>query len=222
MGQDVVTSVNTCGLLIRNKITFDRPAERTLYTLLDLGIWGHTYENPDTVHEAYVVQGPECDHAVAHDRERYLAVAQRRLSDDHQRFDDYRVSEQGICEEPRRSAWADIYEENDGYIDSNEYGRGDLDTGFGLYVDDTTHVEWLTAVEFCYGETPPVAHAMALLDRGYRSERCDFANAWEKWHAGVSHGPTDDSRANDPYEKPERSRNSICVIPGEESTGSRI
>ncbi|MDS0301313.1 glycoside hydrolase family 15 protein [Halogeometricum sp. S1BR25-6] len=199
--QDIITSVNTCGLLLRNRASFSSPGERTLYTLLGLGIKGHDHDHPHAVQDAYHVDEGNEDFLVAHDQNRYLAAAQERSTTDDRRFDGLRIGKKGHRSGTDKSAWNDVYVENDGYIDSNTYNHGDLDAAFGLYAGEVTDVEWVTAIGYCRGEEWPISHAREMLDNGYERERNAFAEAWTEWHDGVTNGPTDDERANELYEK---------------------
>jgi GH15 family glucan-1,4-alpha-glucosidase len=149
---------------------------------------------------------------VAHDDDddRYVAFAQQHA--DRRRFDGHRVGVAGKREGPDRSAWSEIHEDNDGWIDANETATGDLDVGFGLHCDsaadyngeggtDNTSVEWLTAVGFGHSEADAIAHARDVLDRGYAAELATFAEAWEGWNDGITETPTDDPTVTDLYER---------------------
>lgn len=197
--QRVVGSVDTCGLLIETEAAFETVAERTFYTITDLGIHGHDHEDPNAVQEAFITERDGADLVVATDGDRWLAFAQDR--DGNREFDGRRIGHTGVAEGPDRSAWADIYEGNDGFIDDTDRAEGNLDVGVGLYVGETDAASWLTAVGFGYGEDAAVEHALRLLDRGYEAERAAFTTAWEEWHETVSDGPTDDPEVNDLYER---------------------
>ncbi|TKX55521.1 glycoside hydrolase family 15 [Halorubrum sp. SP3] len=197
--QRVVASVDTCGLLIETDAEFETVAERTFYTVADLGIHGHDHEDPNAVQEAYVTERDGAELVVATDGDRWLAFAQDRDGD--REFDGRRIGHTGVAAGPDRSAWADIYEGNDGFVDDAERGEGNLDAGVGLYVGETDAASWLTGVGFGYGEDAAVEHALRLLDRGYESERESFATAWKEWHETVSDGPTDDPAVNGLYER---------------------
>ncbi|MFC7116556.1 glycoside hydrolase family 15 protein [Natronoarchaeum sp. GCM10025703] len=197
--QHVVASVDTCALLLRTDAAFETVAERTFYTVTDLGIQGHNHEDPNAVQEAYVTERDGAELVVATDGDRWLAIAQDH--DGRREFDGNRIGHTGVSTGPGRSAWADIYEGSDGFIDDTERGEGNLDVGVGLYVGETDEASWLTGVGFGYGADAAVEHALTVLDRGYESERKSFADAWETWHATVSDGPTDDSTVNGLYER---------------------
>ena len=197
--QRVVASVDTCGLLIHTDATFETTAERTFYTLLDLGIHGHDHGDPNAVQEAFVTERDGVEFVVATDGDRWLAFAQDH--DGRREFDGHRIGHTGVPTGPERSAWSDIYERNDGFIDDTERAEGNLDVGVGLYVGEAEAESWLTGVGFGYGIAPAIEHAMTVLDRGYESERESFASAWEEWHETVSDGPTDDPDVNDLYER---------------------
>ena len=197
--QRVVASVDTCGLLIHTSAAFETVAERTFYTVMDLGIHGHDHEDPNAVQEAFVTERDGTEFVVATDGDRYLALAQE--GEGRRAFDGHRIGHTGVAHGEDRSAWADIYEGNNGFIDDTERAAGNLDVGVGLYAGETDEASWLTVVGFGYGVDSAVEHALTLLDRGYESERESFESAWEEWHATVSDGPTDDDAANDLYER---------------------
>ncbi|WP_197428627.1 hypothetical protein [Halapricum sp. CBA1109] len=134
LDQYVVVSVDRCSMTVRNEVDFERRGDRTLYTLLNLGIKGHDHEDPNAVHEAQVRCTPDHDVILADDDTRFLAMAQDHDGD--RSFDGYRVGTTGQHDGRERSAWADIYRENDGWIDPAIAGSGDLDAGVGLFVPD--------------------------------------------------------------------------------------
>jgi len=197
--QQVITSVDTCGLLLRTDAVFETVAERTFYTVTDLGIQGHDHEDPNAVQEAYVTEHDGAELVVATDGDRWLALAQDH--DGRREFDGNRIGHTGVSTGAERSAWADIYEGSDGFIDDTERAEGNLDVGVGLYVGETDEASWLTGVGFGYGVDAAVEHALTVLDRGYESERESFSDAWETWHTTVSDGPTDDAVVNGLYER---------------------
>jgi len=198
--QDVVASTNQCSILVRNRASFDTARERTLYTLFNLGIKGHSHEDPNAVHAAHVVHEGDYDVVTATDGNRHVAFAQAH--DGYRKFDGHRIGRIGKHEGVDRSAWADIYEESDGWIDDTESDSGDLDVGVGLYVDDAESEEWLTAVGFAtQSEQKAIDHAIDALDAGYENERKAFTEAWEDWHDGVTTSPTGDSAVDDRYER---------------------
>ncbi|WP_136602920.1 glycoside hydrolase family 15 protein [Salinigranum halophilum] len=206
--QDVIASVDRCALLVRNRASFADARQRTLFTLFNLGIKGHSHDDPHGVQDAAVRHEDDCDVLVANDGERYVAFAQVR--DGTRRFDGHRIGAAGRSHGSDRSTWTDVYEENDGWIDSTEEAIGDLDAGFGLYVDSEdygdkkdgdTEVEWLTVMGFAMDEKSAVDHARESLDAGYDSERREFVDAWESWHEGVGDAPTGDPKVDDLYER---------------------
>ena len=198
--QDVVASSNQCSILVRNTATFETPHERTLFTVFNLGIKGHSHEDPNAVQSAHVVHAEEYDALTATDGTRHLAFVQAH--DNRRRFDGHRIGTTGESEGPERSAWADVYEENDGWIDSTTAGVGNLDAGFGLHVGETESVEWLTAIGFAKeSEDRAIEHALDALDTGYDAERDAFADAWSEWNDGITTAPTGDEFVDDLYER---------------------
>ena len=185
---------------MRNRADFEATRDRTLYTLFNLGIKGHSHEDPNAVQAAHVVDTEEYSVVTATDGNRHVAFAQSH--DGYRGFDGHRVGRTGVREGPGRSAWRDIYEESDGWIDENESESGELDAGFGLYLDDCERAEWLTAVGFAKGsEQAAIDHAIDALDNGYEAEREAFAEAWTEWHEDVTTAPTGDDAVDDRYER---------------------
>jgi len=200
LAQDVVASSNQCSLLVRNRASFESAHERTFYTVFSLGIKGHSHEVPHAVQSAHVVHADDCDVVTATDGDRHVAFAQDRNG--HRRFDGHRVGHAGQSEGPDRSAWADVYEEADGWIDDTESATGSLDAGFGLHCGEVEHAKWLTAVGFSSdSEQRAIEHARQALDRSYEDESADFAEAWEDWHEGVTTAPTGEAAVDDRYER---------------------
>ena len=198
--QDVVASSNQCSILVRNTASFDTTHERTLFTVFNLGIKGHSHEDPNAVQSAHVVETDEYDALTATDGNRHVAFVQSH--DGRRRFDGHRIGTAGESTGPERSAWADVYEENDGWIDSTASGAGDLDAGFGLYADAAESVEWLTAIGFAQeSEDRAIEHALDALEAGYDAERAAFASAWDKWSEGVTTAPTGEPAVDDLYER---------------------
>lgn len=197
--QQVVASIDTCGVLMQTTAEFETVAERTFYTVMNLGINGHSHQNPDAVQEAFVREhnGVEC--IVATDGNRWLALAQEHSG--QQGFDGRRIGHTGISSGPRQSAWADIYQENTGFIDESAQAKGNLDAGVGVYAGETKAASWLTSVGFGYGMDAAIEHAFTLLDQGYEAEQRSFEEAWQEWHETVSSGPTDDAAVNGLYER---------------------
>ena len=197
--QTVVARVDTCALLVRTTAAFESVAERTFYTVMNLGIHGHDHEDPNAVQEAFVTERDGVEFVVATDGDRHLALAQDH--DGRREFDGHRIGHTGVSDGPDRSAWSDVYERNDGFVDDTEAAEGNLDVGVGVYAGDTDGTSWLTAVGFGYGVDAAVEHARTVLDRGYESERGAFADAWAEWHGTVSGGPTGDAAVDDLYER---------------------
>jgi GH15 family glucan-1,4-alpha-glucosidase len=195
--QSVVTGSNQCSILLGNRMRFEEQRDRTLYTTSNLGIKGHSHEDPNAVQAGHVRHEDDCDVITATDGNRHIAFAQAH--DGRRRFDGHRLGRTDEHFGPGRSAWDDIYRENDGWIESNESASGNLDAGFGLYVPEADTVEWLTAIGFARSEDSAVANARGALDAGYEAERAAFADAWEEWQEGVRSEPTGDDAVDDWY-----------------------
>ncbi|MDS0300077.1 glycoside hydrolase family 15 protein [Halogeometricum sp. S1BR25-6] len=203
LSQDVLVSVDRPALLVRNSVSFSEAGERTIFSVLNSSIQDGGEESEGDEAYATTAEGEagEYECVVSHDGERYFAVALRRAETGQRSFDGRRMGLLGETESETKSAWHDIYRENDGYIDSNDEMGGSLDIGFGLYVDDDEAATWTTAVGFGHSEDDALDAVTSALDRGYEAEREAFADAWETWHEGVSDGPTDDDGANAMYER---------------------
>ncbi|MUW14043.1 glycoside hydrolase family 15 [Halorubrum sp. CBA1125] len=198
--QDVVASSNQCSILVRNTADFDSSHERTLFTVFNLGIKGHSHEDPNAVQSARVVDAEEYDAVTATDGTRHLAFVQSH--DGRRRFDGNRIGIAGESTGPDRSAWADVYEENDGWIDSTTSGVGDLDAGFGLFAGDAESVTWLTAIGFAReSEARAIEHALDALDAGYDDERSAFVDAWTEWSDGIRTVRAGDEFVEDLYDR---------------------
>jgi len=221
LSQRAIASVGCPAVLLHNEATFADDRERTLFTISKLGLNEHSHDHPWPEQTASVRHAEDCDAIVATDDEdRYVAFAQQHA--DSRRFDGHRVGVAGQPDGPDRSAWSEIYEDNDGWIDSNEGATGDLDAGFGLHcesaadyngangdsdaagndaADDGATVEWLTAVGFGKSEADAIVHARDVLDRGYEAELSTFTDAWEAWHDGLTDSPSDDPTTTDLYKR---------------------
>ncbi|MUV57028.1 glycoside hydrolase family 15 protein [Halogeometricum sp. CBA1124] len=201
--QDLLVSADEPALLLRNRAEFGAAGERTLFSVLNSSITAA--EEADDGDEAHVatVAGDDSEYEclVSHDGERYFAVGLYRPETGQRVFDGRRIGRLGETEGDDKSAWHDIYGENDGYIDSNEELSGHVDLGFGLHVGDADEVTWLTAVGFGRTEDDTLDAVATALDSGYEAERDAFADAWEAWHEGVADGPTDDETVNAMYER---------------------
>ncbi|WP_254280675.1 glycoside hydrolase family 15 protein [Haloarcula marina] len=205
ISQQAIASVDRPGLLIRNQASFADSRERTIFTVSKLGITAHDHEHHHAEQTANVRHEDDCDVIVARDDDdyRYVAFAQRR--GENRRFDGYRIGLAGQSTGPNRSAWTEIYEENNGWLDTNERATGDLDIGFGLYCApdeaDSDTVEWLTAVGFGKSEQAAVDHALETLDTGYEADRTAFVEAWKDWHESVGIESTGTETVDNLYER---------------------
>jgi len=200
--QRVIASVDCPALLLQNRAEFDDDRERTLFTISKLGIDEHSHDHAPPEQSAQVRHEDDCDAIVATDDEgRYVAFVQQH--DENRRFDGHRVGVAGQSTGPDRSAWSDIYEDNNGWIEANAGATGDLDIGFGLHspAGEGETVEWLTAVGFGQTADNAIAHARDVLERGYETEQAAFADAWEAWHESLDGPPTDDETRIDLYER---------------------
>ncbi|WP_210424079.1 glycoside hydrolase family 15 protein [Halorussus ruber] len=197
--QDVLVTADKPALLVQNNVQFDRANDHTLYTLVNPAI--DEYDSRGEGDSGYYTTASGYDCIVANDGSWYLAYAQKRPSTGKTTFDGHRVGVEGDTSGSDKSAWHDIYGENDGYIDRNNSASGNVDSGVGLYVGGATDVTWLTAIGFGKSESEAIDNATAALDNGYATERSNFESAWTDWHASVSSGPTGDATADAMYEK---------------------
>lgn len=197
--QDVLVTADKPTLLVKNNVQFDQANTHTLYTLLNPAI--DEYDSRDDGDEGYVTSANGYQFVVATDGQWHLAYAQKHPATGKTDFDGHRIGIEDDTTGSDKSAWHDVYGENDGYIDSNTSASGNVDSGVGLYVGTATDVTWLTAVGFGKSETEAIDNATAALDNGYSTERNKFVTAWNDWHATVSSGPTGDATADAMYEK---------------------
>jgi GH15 family glucan-1,4-alpha-glucosidase len=196
--QNVVAAVEVPALLIRNAVDFERANDHTAYTVVNFRIEDHLGRND--VDEAFYVDAPAFDFVVARDGRRFLAVGQRRPSTDETRFHGHRVGIQGRRTGTERSAWADIYLEDDGWIDRQNGAVGNVDAGVGLSLGSDAEATWLTGVGFGTTYEEAVGSARQVLERGYEQVRAEFDASWEAWHEGVRDGPTADAETNRMYD----------------------
>ncbi|WP_128476368.1 glycoside hydrolase family 15 protein [Halorussus pelagicus] len=197
--QDVLVTADKPALLVQNNAQFDQANDHTLFTLVNPAI--DEFDSRGEGDSGYVTTANGYDCVVASDGSWYLAYAQQRPSTGKTTFDGHRVGVEGSTSGSDKSAWHDIYGENDGYIDANSSASGNVDSGVGLYVGGATDVTWLTAIGFGKSESEAIDNATAALDNGYAAERNGFVSAWDDWHASVSSGPTGDATADAMYEK---------------------
>ncbi len=201
--QSVLVGTDRRSLLIRNRAEFAESGERTLFSVVNSSI--RAGEEPSDDNEAYVTTADgddgEYECLVSHDGDQYFAVALFRPETGQRTFDGHRIGRLDVTEGDEKSAWHDIYGENDGYIDSNDELAGQIDLGFGLYAGECEAVTWLTAVGFGQSESEALDAVSATLDSGHDAEREKFVDAWEEWHEGVADGPTDDDEVNAMYER---------------------
>jgi GH15 family glucan-1,4-alpha-glucosidase len=201
LNQDVLVSAETSALLVRSDVEFEQANAHTAYTVFNSGI--HSSEADAGGEEAYSATSDGYDCIVAHDEEcgLYVAFAQSRPETGQTTFDGQRVGLVDTEEGEDKSAWTDIYAENDGHIDDNERNEGHIDVGVGLFVDDDTSATWLTAIGFGRSEEEALDAATTVLDNGYEEEREAFADAWEEWHETTDGSPVDDDTVTEMYER---------------------
>lgn len=153
--------------------------------------------SPDLRHTMYAIANPivgeehtdgwvtdegDYDVFVATDHEYSLAIVQRCLEPGVKTgFDGHRVGTVGVAQGEDRSAWADIYEEADGWIDHRDATEGDIDFGAGLSVDadqddgDGSPVPtWRTGIGFGTSDTEAIENAIATVEDGYETERSRY------------------------------------------------
>ncbi|WP_254521864.1 hypothetical protein [Natrinema caseinilyticum] len=108
-----------------------------------------------------------------------VAIVQRCVEPDVRTgFDGHRVGDVGVAQGTDRSAWVDIYEEADGWIDRNFANEGDIDFGAGLYVGGdqdagaiTPVPTWRTGIGFATSNGVAIDNAIATVEDGYETER---------------------------------------------------
>jgi len=198
LDQDVLVSVNAAALFVRNRARFSTAHRRRVFTVVGLGI--RDLVTGDDVDEAYGTRSHGYDFVVAEDGTRYLAICQRRPPTGQTTFDGCRIGVQGRTAGPQKSAWQDVYVENDGRIDGNDYQSGKVDVGFGLDVGNVSDATWTIAVGFGESEAAAIESALTVQHNGYDAERSMFESAWESWHETHDGCPVQDAYAGETYE----------------------
>ncbi len=195
--QDVLVSPNRPALHVRNRVTFDQANAHSVYTLANPAVdSGGSAGDGD---EAWKTTGGGYDLLVATDGSYYYAMGQHRPSTGKTGFDGQRIGVEGGSGSDK-SAWTDVYEENDGWITTNTYNSGNVDTAVGLWVSTDTDITFETVFGFGTSEQAAIDNAVASLDAGYAAEASDHETAWENWHGSVRSSPTGDATADAMYE----------------------
>lgn len=87
-------------------------------------------------------------------------------------FDGIRFGIEGVTTGADESAWHDIYQEADGWIDSNEANEGNIDVGVGLYGETDQQIRWTGAFGFDEDSWKDAADAaIDSIETGYDNER---------------------------------------------------
>jgi hypothetical protein len=156
--------------------TWDRDFRHTVYTL-----W-----NPDITEagggtgtdEAFYETRDGYDVVAATGGEAgYVAYVRRHQPTDGTpttTFDGHRIGIEGATGEENKSAWHDIYQEADGWIDSNEANEGDIDVGVGLFGETDQQIRWTGAFGFGDDWKAAADAAIDTIEAGYEAER----SAW--------------------------------------------
>jgi GH15 family glucan-1,4-alpha-glucosidase len=197
--QDVIVSADKPVIHIDTEVQYDVGNDHTIFTLVNPHI--DDFDSAGDGDEAYTKRANGYEFIVATDGTWHLAYAQHRPETGQTTFDGHRIGVEGTSSGSDKSAWHDIYGENDGYIDSNDYNSGDIDTGVGLYVGTDTSVSWETVIGFGTSESDAIDNATAALDNGYASERQSFLDAWSNWHSNYDSTPTGDATADTMYQQ---------------------
>lgn len=129
--------------------------------------------------DGWVTDDGDYDVFVATNQEYSVAIVQRYVHPTvGTSFDGHRVGDVGVEQGESRSAWFDIYEEADGWIDRNDNNAGDIDFGAGLYVgddydesDDTANPTWRIGIGFGTSDSEAIDNAIATVEDGYETER---------------------------------------------------
>lgn len=168
LDQRMLASEDGPALLIESEATLPAGGEYTVYTLANPEI-GDVEGRPGVGDEAWKTRHEGYDAIVASDGGYYVAFAQRDAW--RKQFDGQRIGVEGVQRGPNKSAWRDVYVEQDGWIDANEENRGRIDLAFGLYASDWDSVNWLTGVGFGRSEAQALGEATKVLENGYEEER---------------------------------------------------
>lgn len=158
--QRVLVSKDTPAILLESEATLPAAGEYTVYTIANPTIGSANGAD----NEAWLTSRDEYDVVVATHGEQYVAFAQRQ--DWRKAFDGQRIGAVG-----GKTAWDDIYTENDGWIDSNDHNQGRIDVGFGCYVGDVESLSWVTGVGIGQSERDAVSNVVSVLENGYETER---------------------------------------------------
>lgn len=158
--QRVLVSEDTPAILLESEATLPASGEFTVYTIANPTIG--SADGADN--EAWLTSRDEYDVVVATHDGQYVAFAQRQ--DWRKAFDGHRI---GAVD--GKTAWDDIYTENDGWIDSNDHNQGRIDVGFGCYAGDVDSLSWLTGVGIGQSERDAVSNVVSVLENGYETER---------------------------------------------------
>lgn len=150
-------------ILLSSEATIDASGDFTFFTVATPTIGS----DDGAENEAWLTDRDGYDVILATHDGQYVAFAQRQ--DWRREFDGQRI---GTVD--GETAWDDIYTENDGWIDSNEYNQGRIDVGFGLYGGDVDSLSWLTGIGIGESEDDAVSSAVSVVDNGYETERTKY------------------------------------------------
>ncbi|TQQ82257.1 glycoside hydrolase family 15 protein [Halonotius roseus] len=198
LDQRVLVSPNTPALLIDNHVRFADERGHSLFTLASLGM--DDVRSGDDIEEATYRHTAGYDFIVAHDGNRYLALAQRNPETGQTTFDGQRIGVQGVASGPDRSAWQDLYLDGAGGLTETTHKEGKVDTAIGLHAGRDTDVRWTTGIGFGTSEQEAVDNARWPLYAGYERERATFVAFWKAWCENISLSSPDDATARKLYE----------------------
>ncbi|QIO23872.1 glycoside hydrolase family 15 protein [Haloarcula sp. JP-L23] len=192
--QDVIVSANRPALHVRNELQHNEANGHTAFTLVNPDI--DDGDSAGSGDSGEVVSANGYEFFVASDGNYYLAAAQHRPSTGKSSWDGHRVGSTSD-----KTAWDDIYTDNDGWIDENSSNSGNIDCGGGLWHSTDTNVVWETVVGFGTSKSEAIQNATDSLNAGWSAEHSDFETAWQDWHDTVHSAPTGDATADAMYEQ---------------------
>ena len=175
LSQDVVVASDRPALVVRNDAWFPASGPNTLFTVANPNIGGK-YRDDGHGDDGWKATRNGYDALVATttDGDWFVAFAQRRAATGQTRFDGQRIGHEANARDwsDYEGAWHDIYEERDGWIDSNTTQKSaDIDLGFGLSASYEQDVTWETGLGFGTTEEGALRNVTAALDSGYQTLR---------------------------------------------------
>jgi glucoamylase len=183
--QDVFVTPNYRAVYIHNHVVFQSTNQHTVFVVINPEIdeFDSRGDGDTGYYTSYKApSGNTYDAMVSHDGANYVVVVMKNLDNGQTTFDGYRTGIEGKSNVLTKSAWNDVYAENDGWIDTNAGPvEEDIDQGFGLWFDRDQDVYFDIVIGFGTTETEALSAATNALEIGYINEKKDFEDAWAAW-----------------------------------------